>query len=365
MKRTSLKHLVFLSLMTLSSVLKAQFIVSAHRGNSSARPENTIEAFKSAMRAGANYFECDVRRTKDNVIVALHDATLNRTTNASGRLSNFNYSELANISAGYPSRFGNQFESERIPTLEQALREASGKIKVEIELKESNMADDVVRLVQNLGMTNEVSIISFNLDELRRVKELDASIAVKYLLGPIWWTRQMNQARNIGAEYIGPPGVASKRRVRQARDRGLGIISYTINSERDIRQAIENGQAGIATDYPKLADEIRDGRRAVSSKSGETGTQEEKLIDQELSIENANLEIYPNPTSDKFKVGTKITGKAELSIISLNGEMVYDMGLVDLTGRPSIVIPSSIQSGIYLILVSTPKESFKRRLIIK
>ncbi len=239
-----------------------EFVVSAHRGNSSEAPENTLIANQLAIESGADYLECDVRRTKDRVMVTLHDASLNRTTNARGYLRDMNYADLASVDAGYPSRFGNKYKGEKIPTLEEVLRKAKGKIRVEIEIKETGLADDVVKLVRKLKMEKEVIVISFTFSEIERVKTIAPNIAVKYLVGPFWGRRQLRKLNEIGGEYIGPNGVASTSKINLANSYGIKIISYTIDSEADMRRAIERGQYGIATNYPRLAVSLRDGNKS-------------------------------------------------------------------------------------------------------
>ena len=338
---------------------QSNFIISAHRGNSSEAPENTISAFQSAIDVGADYFECDVRKTKDNVLVTLHDATLNRTTNATGRLRDRNFSQLANVDAGYASRFGNQFAGERIPKLRDVLRLARGKIKVEIEIKEDGLVDEIVAMVEDLGMVNQVSIISFDRSELSRSKQLNSQIATKYLLGPIWWTRQMNQARDIGAEYIGPNGVASARRVRQAQDRGVGIISYTINADDDIRRAINNGQAGIATDVPRRAIQIRnEARRGVAPLE----TSEEVAASEPFQ----GPVFYPNPVTEAFYLNPLMKGEVQVSIHSLTGKTLHRFTKVRPQESKLIRLPEGLQAGLYFIrIVGNRSSTHYERFIVR
>lgn len=340
------KQLITLIIISLTFVqAQAQLIVSAHRGNSSVAPENTLAANESAIRAGADYFECDVRRTRDNVIVTLHDATLNRTTNASGNLSARTYAQLSNVDAGYADRFGNQYRGERIPTLEQVLRAAKGRIKVEIEIKESNMADDVVAMVQRLGMINDVIIIAFDFNELARVKQVDSRIAIKHLLrwNPFWGTRQLNRVRSIGGEYIGPSGIASSTNISRARDRGIKIISYTINSERDMQRAIDRGQYGIATDYPARAVALRNARKINS-------IEELEIAPSNSDITISKLVAFPNPIRNNFQLkGLNPNTAYTAELLDMTGKRVFTFGQVH--NSKTIEFPDFITSGQYHLLI--------------
>jgi glycerophosphoryl diester phosphodiesterase len=91
--------------------------VSAHRGAKEFAPENTLTAFKKAIDMGVDYIEIDVRLTKDRKQVILHDSKLDRTTNGTGALNEFNYNDIENLSAG--KWFGKDYKDEKIPTLEE------------------------------------------------------------------------------------------------------------------------------------------------------------------------------------------------------------------------------------------------------
>ncbi len=258
MKKVSLLILLFGVMSFEYAPIKQKFVISAHRGYSSIAPENTMSAFKKAIEAGADYFECDVRYTKDRKIVVLHDSTLDRTTNRSGLLSSKTYSEISKLEAGYTLKFDSDFKNERIPTLREVLQLAKENIKVEIEIKDAHMADDVVSLIEELKMEEEVSVIAFNFNEIRRVKEINATIPVKYLVGRKWGQTEIDKIISIGGEYIGPSGVPTYTQVQLAHINNIKIISYTLNSSQEIQSAIYSGIDGIATNYPLRSIKIRE-----------------------------------------------------------------------------------------------------------
>ncbi|MGB0429723.1 MAG: glycerophosphodiester phosphodiesterase [Bacteroidia bacterium] len=224
-------------------------LIIAHRGFSSKAPENTLAAFEKAIEQGADYFECDVRKSLDDKIVVIHDELLERTTNGKGLVKSKSLHELKLLSAGYAKKFGSQFASERIPTLKETLELAKKQIKVEIEIKAKGLASEVVKLVRTLNMENEVIIISFNYEEVKKAKELAPEIETMYLVGALWGKEELNQTKLIGAEYIGPSGIPSKRKIEMAHKMGIKVVSYTINDEQTIKKAIKHGVDGIATDF--------------------------------------------------------------------------------------------------------------------
>jgi glycerophosphoryl diester phosphodiesterase len=90
-------------------------LVIAHRGASGHAPENTMAAFKKAVALGATFIETDLQLSRDAHFVAIHDATLDRTTNGSGAVHDMTLAELRRLDAG--SWFGSEYAGERIPTL--------------------------------------------------------------------------------------------------------------------------------------------------------------------------------------------------------------------------------------------------------
>ncbi|WP_119421894.1 glycerophosphodiester phosphodiesterase family protein [Desertibaculum subflavum] len=96
---------------------RADFKVVGHRGNSMFAPENTSESNRQAARIGADYFEVDVRLTKDGQAVLSHDDSLARTTGTSGTVSGKTLAELQALEANYATKFGGKYTGEKIPTL--------------------------------------------------------------------------------------------------------------------------------------------------------------------------------------------------------------------------------------------------------
>jgi len=107
--------------------------ICAHRGASNTHPENTLAAFKEAIRLGAQMIEFDVALTKDGELVLMHDSTLDRTIDGSGPVKEKTLAELRQLDAG--SWKGAQFRGERIPTLDEALEIMPLNIWLNVHLK--------------------------------------------------------------------------------------------------------------------------------------------------------------------------------------------------------------------------------------
>ncbi|MCD6598276.1 MAG: hypothetical protein J7L04_11340 [Bacteroidales bacterium] len=107
--------------------------ICAHRGAMDTHPENTLSAFKEAVRLGVQMIELDVRLTKDEQLVILHDKTVNRTTNGQGEISDLTLTQVKELDAG--SWKSNDFKDERIPTLEEALAVIPANVWINVHLK--------------------------------------------------------------------------------------------------------------------------------------------------------------------------------------------------------------------------------------
>jgi len=94
-------------------------LLIAHRGASGYAPENTLAAFRKAVAMGLGFIETDLQLSRDARFVAIHDDTVNRTTNGQGSVHDLTLAELRRLDAG--SWFGSSFVGERIPTLEETL----------------------------------------------------------------------------------------------------------------------------------------------------------------------------------------------------------------------------------------------------
>src|SRR5438067_360181 len=106
----------------------SRIVVIAHRGANKFAPENTLAAFRKAIELGCDYFELDVRRTKDGQLVLMHDGSVDRTTNGTGSVVDMTLAEIRALDAG--TKRGEQWKGEKVPTFEEALTMSKGKIKV-------------------------------------------------------------------------------------------------------------------------------------------------------------------------------------------------------------------------------------------
>lgn len=108
-------------------------VVVAHRGSSGNAPENTMAAFRLALKEGADAIELDVHLSKDGHPVVIHDVSLDRTTDGSGKIRNYTLQKLKKFNAA--SGWENGFSFQEIPTLDSVLREFGPAVGINIEIK--------------------------------------------------------------------------------------------------------------------------------------------------------------------------------------------------------------------------------------
>lgn len=135
-------------------------LVCAHRGlhittnNANYAAENSMTAIKGAIANKLDMFECDVRASADGVLILMHDATVNRTTNGTGTISAMPYASLKQLKL---KKYGtNTLTTDTIPTLEQVLKESNGKIFITLDINDKAPAADVLAMVNKTGMIDNV-----------------------------------------------------------------------------------------------------------------------------------------------------------------------------------------------------------------
>ena len=124
-----------------------------HRGANHLAPENTYPAAQKCIEMGLDYVEIDVQQSKDSVLYILHDATVDRTTDGSGRIADLYADEIDELDAG--SWFGEEFRGEKVPKLAEYLDWIKGKAKVFLDVKSADL-DKLVAMVHERQMDDEV-----------------------------------------------------------------------------------------------------------------------------------------------------------------------------------------------------------------
>jgi len=217
--------------------------IIAHRGARASEPENTVRAMNKAFECGADAVEVDLRFTCDHKLVVIHDDTLERTTNGTGKVSDMTIEQLRALDAG---------KGERIPELSEALSVAKRYSRpLVIELKEEGMEWQVLEEVTEAGLGDKVTISSFIHTSLRNLKEKAPEIKTGVIIAsvPVNPVRLVQDAKAdvIFAKY--------SRITREFIDacvgyEGIEVYLWTVNTIDDLNNAISYGVDGVVTDNP-------------------------------------------------------------------------------------------------------------------
>jgi len=231
--------------------MRTQWII-AHRGASGHAPENTLAAFERAIELGAPFIETDVRLTRDARFVAIHDSTLERTTDGRGSVHDFSLAELRQLDAG--RWFGAQFAGQRIPTLDEILAFAQQRdIVFYLDIKYLGawgMHHALAAALEQPETAARTIVISFDPDALMTLRRLNPSIMLG-LLAEKMEGDLVQKALGAGARQICPRwDLVTREFVERAQHGDLHVVPWTVNHAPEMRRLVDAGVNGIITDFP-------------------------------------------------------------------------------------------------------------------
>lgn len=211
-----------------------------------------MAAFERAVQLGALFIETDLHLTRDARFVAIHDSTLDRTTNGHGAINEFTLKELREFDAGL--WFDRQFSGQRIPTLEEILDFSSKHdVVFYLEIKYDSawgMHHALAAALNTSGNSARAVVISFDPSTLLSLRRLDASLMLG-LLAENAKPDLPQIALDSGARQICPRfDLLTPQLVAESHRRDLQVVTWTVNDRERMRAAIGLGVDGIMTDVP-------------------------------------------------------------------------------------------------------------------
>lgn len=245
----------------------------AHRGGALEAPENTLEAFRSGMKAGADRLEIDVHATSDGHVVVIHDPTVDRTTDGSGEVRGMTLAELQSLDAGAKfvaddgtSSFAGR--GVRVPTLAEVLDEFPGvPLNIEIKQNEPEIEAEVLAVLDRYDARKQVLLAA----EVGVIMERIRVAAPDILSGTsledgaefldLWGKNALDSYRPRGIAFQIPPTFMDKPLVTRelvdiAHEKGLEVHVWTIDEADEIERLLGLGVDGIMTDRPTVAAEV-------------------------------------------------------------------------------------------------------------
>lgn len=234
----------------------------AHRGASSGHPENTLEAFEAAVAAGADVVELDARLSRDGHLVVMHDADLARSTGGSGFVQDLTLGEIKRRSGG------------RVPALAEALELLSGRVTVDVEIKNipgepdfdsprERVAEALVRLLDRSSFSGTILASSFNWLSIERVRRFAPGVPTGFLTVPAVDAGAALAYASVAGHALILPQVRALLRagpslVERAHALGVRVGTWTVEDLDEMRRLFSWGVDAVATDDPEAAAPVRD-----------------------------------------------------------------------------------------------------------
>lgn len=232
-----------------------QTTITAHRGDTTHAPENSMESFSLAIENHADVIELDVQLSKDDVIVVVHDFNLRRVSGQNLYVWNLTLEQLKEIDL----RNGDTSFEEKvtIPTLQEVLETYKGRVKFNIELKPSGHTEGlekkVVSLLEETDMINQCVVASRSVSCLKKVKFYNEDVKTIYLLPLAYGNyNEMTYADGLSVKssFITP------KLVNHVHNNGKVIYAWTVNNDNDMERMFHLGVDSLVTDKPLKATDI-------------------------------------------------------------------------------------------------------------
>ena len=221
----------------------ADILKISHRGASAYEPENTLRAIRRALEYAVDMVEVDVRETKDEEIVVIHDETLERTTNGRGHVHQTSFSELRKLDAG---------KGERIPTLQEVIDLVKGRVGLVVELKDPGTTDKVAEILGKNNFVDQTLVTSFIHSAVKTIKELNPQLktGVIFRSAPI---KPSQLALDANANALFPyHKYVTTRMIDDVHSNHLTINVWTVDTREEIEHYARIGVDGIVTNRPDL-----------------------------------------------------------------------------------------------------------------
>lgn len=229
--------------------------VYAHRGYSGRFPENTMLAFREAVKAGAHGIELDVQMTKDGHVVIIHDESVARTTDGEGLVKDLTLEELRKLNAA--AAWGGKFGFEPIPTFEEYCQWAANEqIITNVEIKSGvffyeALEEKTLELVRKYGLSDRILFSSFNHSSITILRKLAPEIRCGALVEYDGLGNSGYYCEKMDFQCFHPGWkCCPKEDVDSCKAHGIEVNVWTVNDMDNLQRLVEWGVDGLITNYP-------------------------------------------------------------------------------------------------------------------
>lgn len=234
---------------------KHKLVVIAHRGDHTEAPENTLTAYRNAIQHEVDYVEIDLRTSKDGQLVIMHDASINRMTNAEGLVKEKTLAELKKLVVA--DKDHPEWKAETIPTFEEVLQACKGKIYIYLDFKDASVTA-TMQLLKKYGMEQSVVVYINAEEQFKEWRRVAPAMPLMVSLPDSVKTAQgvTDFLTATGADILDgsyedyTPGM-----VKAAADKKIPVcpdIQSHHEGPDEWGPALQKGFSGLQTDHPKL-----------------------------------------------------------------------------------------------------------------
>jgi glycerophosphoryl diester phosphodiesterase len=229
----------------ISKSVRAPKLIVAHRGHHAKSHENTLEAMRDAIDLGADMVEFDVRRCADGELIVHHDESIQGKL-----LAAMPYDEVfqASFEHGY-----------RVPRLTELLQLTSGRIGLDIELKEAGYEERILRVIFDCFHGSNFLITSFDAAALSAVRNLNSGIRLGLLTSDVPGDKAFELFQDAEADFLAPESTSlSETMLREAERRAIQLLPWTVDDRALLQRCLrEDSVFGVITDFPEQALKVR------------------------------------------------------------------------------------------------------------
>ena len=231
-------------------------LVIGHTGAKKIAPENTLKSFQKAIELKADYIEFDIHLTKDDEIVIIHDTDISRITGHDGLVKEMTLEQLKQYDFG---------EGERIPTLQELIELASGKIGLQVEIKARGMEKKLVSILRRANLIESSLISCFMHSKLVKIHKIEPNLKLAALEPAITgrkvkredFERMVKNAIDKHFNAIHPEySLITEELVELAHEYDLRVHPWTVNDGEIMNRLIDMGVDGIITDDIQLLNHL-------------------------------------------------------------------------------------------------------------
>ncbi|MEV6398192.1 glycerophosphodiester phosphodiesterase family protein [Streptomyces sp. NPDC051907] len=217
------------------------FLTIGHRGVMGVEPENTLRSFVRAEQCGMDAVELDLHLSKDGVLVVMHDAEVDRTTDGKGPIADKTLAELRELDAG---------DGERVPVFDEVLDAV--RCPLQAEIKDVAAARALAEVMRRRDLVHRVEVSSFHDDAIAEISSLVPGVRTA-LIASRWGADIVDRAKAVGAAAL----ALNIRRltletVERAHGERLNVIGWVVNTQEHLRLVRAFELDGATTDFPEI-----------------------------------------------------------------------------------------------------------------